>query len=94
MQYGGYVKKTGKETRPEELAALAQEMAMAMMQIEKDKPGCIVEKVEFIIKEDTVGWKAALLEPGEDRKKEWTICGNKLTFCDENCESCGKKPEK
>ena len=69
MQYGGYVKKTGKETRPEELAALAQEMAIAMMQIEKEKPGCIVEKEEFIIKEDTIGWKVALLEPGETRKE-------------------------
>lgn len=93
MQYGNYIKKKGKETRPEELAALAQEMAMSMMQIEKEKPGCIVEKVEFIIKEDTIGWKAELLEPGEGRKKEWRMCGNKFAFCDENCESCGKKPE-
>lgn len=43
-------------------------MAIAMMQIEKEKPGCIVEKAEFI-KEDTIGWKVALLEPGEERKR-------------------------
>lgn len=93
MQYGGYEKKTGKETRPEELAKMAREMAMTVMRVEKEKPGCIVERAEFVIKEDTIAWKVALLEPGEERKKEWTICGNKFAFCDGNCESCGKKPE-
>lgn len=69
MQYGNYIKKKGKETRPEELAALAQEMAMSVMQVEKENPGCIVNRVEFIIKEDTIAWKVALLEPGLELMK-------------------------
>ena len=69
MQYGGYVKKKGKETRPEELAEMAREMANTVMNVEKEKPGCIVERAEFVIKEDTIGWKVALLEPGETRKE-------------------------
>lgn len=67
MQYGGYIEKTGKETQPEELALMAREMAMSVMQVEKEKPGCIVEKAEIIIKDDTIAWKVALREPGEGK---------------------------
>lgn len=34
MQYGNYIKKKGKETRPEELAEMAREMANTVMSVE------------------------------------------------------------
>lgn len=72
MQYGNYVSKNGKRSTLEIVALIAEDMAIALRNIDAEKPGCIVEKAEIIIKEETIGWKVALLEPGEDDEKKKT----------------------
>lgn len=67
MQYSSYVRKNGKDTRPEELAKMASDMAEFLMDLENEKPGCAVESAKFIIHEDTISWMVVLIEPGEGK---------------------------
>ena len=64
MQYGNYVRIGNKGNNLEEVAFVAGDMARTIREIEKDKPGSIVEKSEIIIKDYTIAWKVSTLEPG------------------------------
>ena len=67
MQYGSYVRIGSKEDNLEGVAVIAEDMAMIIREIGKDKPGSIVEKAEIIIKDDTIAWMVVLIEPGEGK---------------------------
>lgn len=69
MKYGSYVRIGSKENNLEGVAVIAENMAMIIREIGKDKPGSIVEKAEIIIKENTIGWKVEILEPGEEEQR-------------------------
>lgn len=70
MQYGNYVRIGDKGNNLEAVAVIAEDMAMTIREIEKDKPGSIVEKAEIIIKEDSIAWKVSMLEPGEEEGRK------------------------
>ena len=65
MQIGDYIYKNRKETSPQELALMARQLMECVMEIDRNEPGCTVERAEFIIDERTVGWKVELTVPGE-----------------------------
>lgn len=65
MQIGDYIYKNRKETSIQELALMARQMMEVVMAVERQTPGCTVERAEFIIDEKTVGWKVELTAPGE-----------------------------
>lgn len=69
MQYGNYVRIGNKENNLEAVALIAEDMAMTIREIEKDKPGSIVEKTEIIIKEDSIAWKVSMIESGGEGRK-------------------------
>lgn len=68
MKYGNYVRMGNKENNLEAVALIAEDMAMTIREIEKDKPGSIVEKAEIII--NTIAWKVSMLEPGEEEGRK------------------------
>lgn len=69
MQYGNFILKKQHETTIDCLVSILSDMEDAMENIRIGNPLCVVESAEIIIKEDTIGWKVALLEPGEEEQR-------------------------
>lgn len=65
MLIGDYIFKHRAETTVAEWALMARQMMEVVMDVERQTPGCTVERAEFIIDEKTVGWKVELTAPGE-----------------------------